>query len=77
MKKVSIVVPCLNMDCDGEITFSESIEQMRVGYQAFMHTKSGYCSKCNKKLRIEVDPDSTSPFGFQIFALKPLWSRTE
>ena len=71
MKNVSISVPCLDLiNCDGEVIFSEVIERTVVGYQALMHTKSGYCSKCNKKMRIEVGLN-VGPLGFQIFAYPP------
>jgi hypothetical protein len=71
MKNVSISVPCLDLkNCDGNVEFSERIELTGVGYQALMHTKSGYCSKCKKKMRIEVGPDA-GPLGFQIFAYPP------
>jgi len=72
MKAISIVVPCLDLDCDGEIIFSEKIERTVVGYQALMHTKSGYCSKCKKKMRITVEDASAGPLGFRIMAFPPL-----
>jgi hypothetical protein len=71
MVTTKIVVPCINLDCSGEVAFSGDLRQTAFGYNVLMHTKGERCSVCGKKMRLEVT-EAIGPFGFQISALPPL-----